>query len=46
MALTKTVAFDAVTRDHAADFLRNQARNVFAGTTTCRGRTVRAPRGR
>jgi hypothetical protein len=32
MALTKTVAFDAVTRDHAADFLRNQARNVLAGT--------------
>jgi hypothetical protein len=25
------VSFDAVTRDDAADFLRNRARNVLAG---------------
>jgi hypothetical protein len=31
-AIAAAVSFDAVTRDDAADFLRNRARNVLAGT--------------
>ena len=31
-AIAAAVAFDAVTRDDAADFIRNRARNVLAGT--------------
>jgi hypothetical protein len=31
-AIAAAVAFDAVTRDNAADFLHNRARNVLAGT--------------
>jgi hypothetical protein len=30
--IAAAVAFDACTRDDAADFLRNRARNVLAGT--------------
>jgi hypothetical protein len=30
--IAAAVAFDAITRDDAADFLRNRARNVLAGT--------------
>ncbi|MDT5371751.1 MAG: hypothetical protein QOC62_6182 [Mycobacterium sp.] len=30
-AIAAAVSFDAVTRDDAADFLRNRARNVLAG---------------
>jgi hypothetical protein len=30
--IAAAVAFDVVTRDDAADFLRNRARNVLAGT--------------
>jgi hypothetical protein len=32
--IAAAVAFDAVTRDDAADFIRNRARNVLAGTDT------------
>jgi hypothetical protein len=31
-AIAAAVSFDAVTRDDAADFIRNRARNVLAGT--------------
>lgn len=31
-AIAAAVSFDIVTRDDAADFLRNRARNVLAGT--------------
>ena len=31
-AIAAAVSFDAVTRDDAADFMRNRARNVLAGT--------------
>jgi hypothetical protein len=31
-AIAAAVSFDAITRDDAADFLRNRARNVLAGT--------------
>ncbi|MDT5366248.1 MAG: hypothetical protein QOC62_679 [Mycobacterium sp.] len=30
--IAAAVSFDAVTRDDAADFIRNRARNVLAGT--------------
>jgi hypothetical protein len=30
--IAAAVSFDAVTRDDAADFMRNRARNVLAGT--------------
>jgi len=43
--LAAAVAFDAVTRDDAADFLRNRARNVLAGTDTWAGRTATEQRG-
>jgi hypothetical protein len=31
-AIAAAVSFDVVTRDDAADFIRNRARNVLAGT--------------